>query len=167
MIKRIVALLALVLAVGLGTVSSAEGRPARWSPIYSDLFYQSTLGLVATGNTGIVATPGATSGGLALFPIFFTATGTNMTTDETNVLTVDWYADATGTGGIVCTTTFDQLTAGALTDLEIWPGDCAAYNAARDLVPLLPYMKITWTLVGTTKSMDFTLRSSYLRLHDI
>jgi hypothetical protein len=164
--RRTASFVVLALCLGLATASSAQGRPARWSAVYGELFYQSPT-VVVTGNTGIIATPGVASGGLASFPLHFTATGTNMLTDETNTLTIDWYADASGTGGIICTTTFDVLTAGSLTDLEIWPGDCAAYNAGRDLVPLMPFMKITHTLAGTTKSMEYTLRISYTRLHDI
>jgi hypothetical protein len=164
--RKIALCLTLIASLISAPFLLAQGRAARWSPIYAELFYQSAT-VVATGNTGIIATPGAISGKLAEHPLFFTATGTNMLTDETNILTVDWYADAAGTGGIICTTTFDQLTAGALTDLELWPGDCTAYNAGRDLVPLLPYMKITHTLAGTTKSMEYTLAISYLRLTDI
>lgn len=166
MIKRIATCLTLSALLALSLTTSAQGRAARWSPVYGELFYQSAT-VVATGNTGVIATPGATSGALAILPLHLTATGTNMLTDETNILTIDWYADAAATGGVICTTTFDQLTAGSLTDLEIWPGDCAAYNAGRDLVPLMPFMKITHTLAGTTKSMEYTIRISYMRLTDI
>lgn len=135
----------------------------RWSAIWNDTFYTSATNLAATGNTGIIATPLApASGRPAIFPLFFVAVGNNMTTDETNILTIDWYADSDGNGGAIGTTTFDQLTAGSLTDLELWPGDVTAYNAGRDMVPLLPYCKITYTLAGTTKSMGFTLYLSYL-----
>ena len=87
-----------------------------------------------------------------------------MTTDETNDLTIDWYADAAGNGGALGTTTFNQLTAGSLTDLEIWPGDVTVYAAGRDLVPLFPFHKITHTLAGTTKSMAYTIGMGYLKL---
>lgn len=164
--KRILSCLALVVLCTLSMTASAAGRPSRWSTVYGETFYQSAT-VVATGDTGIIATPGAASGGLAVFPLLFTATGTNMLTDETNTLTIDWYADAAATGGIIGTTTFNQLTAGALTDLEVWPGDVTAYNAGRDLVPLLPFMKITHTLAGTTKSMEYTIQVAYVRLTDI
>lgn len=141
------------------TVLNASGR---WKAVYGATFYQSPT-VVATGDTGIIATPLVLSGADAIFPLFFTATGTNMLTDETNILTIDWYADAAATGGIIGTTTFNQLTAGALTDLELWPGDVTAYNAGRDLVPLMPFMKITHTLAGTSKSMEYLIQLSYLK----
>ncbi len=110
-------------------------------------------------------TPLVTSGGEAVFPLYFVAVGSDMLTDEVNTIKIDWYGDAAGNGGIIDTTDFDQLTAASLTDLELWPGDVAAYNAARDLIPLFPYMKITWTLGGTTKSMAFILYISYLQFN--
>lgn len=134
----------------------------KWDAVYGATFYQSAT-VVVTGSTGIIATPLVVSGAEAIFPLFFTATGTNMLTDETNILTIDWYADAAGTGGIIGTTTFNQLTAGSLTDLEVWPGDVTAYNAGRDLVPLMPFMEITHTLAGTTKSMEYLIQLSYLK----
>lgn len=135
----------------------------RWLATYNYSFYSSGT-VVATGNTGIIATPLVTSGDVAIFPLFLTAVGAAMTTDETNDLTIDWYADAAGNGGIIGTTTFNQLTAGSLTDLEVWPGDVTAYNAGRDLVPLMPFHKITHTLAGTTKSMSYIIYLSYLTM---
>ena len=126
------------------------------------LFSSGTV--VATGDTGIIATPFVSNGGSAVFPLFFVAVGASMLTDETNDITIDWYGDAAGNGGAIGTTTFNQLTAGSLTDLEAWPGDVTAYNAGRDLVPLFPYHKITHTLGGTTKSMSYIIYISYLCL---
>jgi len=123
-------------------------------------FYQSAT-VVATGDTGIIATPLVVDGGLAILPLYFLAIGTNMLTDETNIVTIDWYPDAAGTTGLG-TTTFNQLTAGALTDFEVWPGDVTIFNAGRDFVPLFPYCKITWTLAGTTKSMAFSILCYYM-----
>lgn len=137
-------------------------------PTWNAILHQSATNLSATGNTGIIAYNAGTSATLgspvngALFPLFFVAVGNNMTTDETNILTIEWYADSAGNGGIIGTTTFDQLTAGNLTDLEVWPGDVSAFNAARDMVPMFPYMKIVWTLAGTTKSMGFTIYASFV-----
>lgn len=135
----------------------------KWKNTFNATFYQSAT-VVATGNTGIIATPLVTSGDEAIFPLFLVAVGTNMLTDETNDLTIDWYGDAAGNGGAIGTTTFNQLTAGSLTDLEAWPGDVTAYNAGRDMVPLFPYHKITHTLAGITKSMAYTIYLSYLKL---
>lgn len=134
----------------------------RWAAIWGETFYTSAVNLAATGNTGVVATPLApASGRPAIFPLAFVALGNNMLTDETNDLTIDWYLDAAG-AYTVGTTTFNQLTAGALSDVEGWPGDVTFYNAGRDMVPIPPYCKITYTLGGTTKSMGFTLMLSYL-----
>jgi len=154
--KRIpIALAALALSVA---VLLAAGK---WKAVFSESFYQSPT-VVITGDTGIVATPGSASGYTARHPLYLLATGTNMLTDETNILTIDWYANAAGSGGAIGTTTFNQLTAGSLTDMEIWPGDVTAYAAGRDLVPLPPFMKITHTLAGTTKSMEYTITLSYM-----
>lgn len=139
-------------------------QPFRWCAHWNETFYTSATNLAATNNTGIIATPLApASGSPAIFPLLFVAVGNNMTTDETNDLTIDWYGDSAGNGGAIGTTTFNQLTASTLTDLEGWPGDVTAYNAGRDLVPLFPYCKITYTLAGSSKSMGFTLYLSYLR----
>lgn len=135
----------------------------RWLSTFNYAFYTSAT-VSATGNTGIIATPLVTSGSVAIFPLFFVAVGSAMATDETNDLTIDWYGDAAGNGGIIGTTTFNQLTAGSLTDLELWPGDVTAYDAGRDLVPLFPFHKITHTLGGTTKSMAYIIYMSYLTL---
>lgn len=134
----------------------------RWKATFNDVYYSSGT-VVATGNTGIVASTSLISlPGTAIFPTLFIAVGASMTTDETNDITIDWYGDSAGNGGAIGTTTFNQLTAGSLTDLEAWPGDFTAYNAARDLVPLPPYHKITHTLAGTTKSMSYIIYISYL-----
>jgi hypothetical protein len=135
----------------------------RWTATWADVFYTSAINLSATGNTGVIATPLIpASGAPAVFPIGLVAIGNNMATDETNTLTIDWYLEAAGAIAIG-TTTFTQLTASVLTVVEAWPGDVAAFNAGRDLVPLFPYCKITWTLAGTTKSMGFVLYLNHLR----
>jgi hypothetical protein len=129
---------------------------------WSATFYTSAINLSATGNTGVIATPLApTSGSPPIFPLVFVALGNNMATDETNDLTIAWYMDAAG-AYTVGTTTFNQLTAGSLSDVEGWPGDVTFYDAGRDMVPLHPYCKITHTLAGTTKSMGYTLMLSYM-----
>jgi len=128
--------------------------------VQTSTFYQSAT-LAVTGDTGIIATPLYVDGGLAILPVYFLAVGTNMLTDETNTLTIDWYPNAAGTTGLG-TTTFNQLTAGALSDFEVWPGDVSIFNAGRDFVPLFPYCKITWTLAGTTKSMEFSIVCNYV-----
>jgi len=138
-----------------------------WRSYFNVVFHQSAT-VVLTGNTGIIATPGVVHGGQALFPMWFLAVGTNQLTDETNVLTIDWYGDSTGRGGSIGTTTFDIMSApppaSNAEDFEAWPGDVTAWNAARDMVPLPPFHKITHTLVGTTKSMEYTILISYTQL---
>lgn len=123
-------------------------------------FYSSGT-IVATGNTGIIATPLVTDGGLAILPLYFVAVGSDMATDETNDITIDWFPDAAGTTGLG-TTTFNQLTAGSPKDFEVWPGDVSIFNAGRDFVPLFPYCKITHTLAGTTKSMSYVISCYYV-----
>ena len=85
-----------------------------------------------------------------------------MLTDETNTVKIDWYLEAAGAIAIG-TTTFTQLTASVLTVVEAWPGDVTAFNAGRDNVPLFPFCKITHTLAGTTKSMEYGIYLSYLK----
>ena len=150
----------------MATNSSVMAAAGRWVPTWNATFYTSAINLAATGDTGIIATPLMPAAGRpALLPLFFLAAGNNMATDETNTLTIAWYANAAGDGGAIGTTAFAQMTAGApIPPLEIWPGDVSAYGPSRDLVPLFPYCKITWTLAGTTKSMGFTLWMSYLEL---
>ena len=135
-----------------------------WTSTFNELFYTSAT-VVATGDSGIVATPLVVSGGPAIFPIFFLAIGFSMATDEENTLTIDWYTDAAGSGGIIGTTTFANMTAGApIPPIEVWPGDVTGFGASRDLVPLFPFMKVTHTLAGTTKSMSYRLYISFLRV---
>ena len=130
----------------------------------TSLFYQSAT-IVATGDSGTIATPLVVDSGLAILPLYFFAVGTNMLTDETNIIVINWYANAAGvTLGASMVTTFAQLTAGSLTAIEAWPGDVTAFNAGRDFVPLFPYCKIGWTLAGTTKSMEFSLSCYYVTL---
>lgn len=138
------------------TVTNASARGlARTGTFYS------SGTVVATGDTGIIATPLVVNGGLAILPLYFLAVGSEMATDETNIITIDWYPDSVGTTGLG-TTTFDQLTAGAPRDFEVWPGDVTIFNAGRDFVPLFPYCKITHTLAGTTKSMSYVITVYYV-----
>ena len=129
--------------------------PPRWSTRYNELFYQSAT-VTATGNTGVIANPLVAAALGTRFPLYFQAIGTNMLTDETNTLTIDWYGESVGIAAIG-TTTFTQLTASLLLVSEGWPGDIALWVASsmRDMIPMLPYMKITHTLAGTTKSMEY------------
>jgi hypothetical protein len=139
-------------------------RPWKPTPFWSLILYQSATNLAATGNSGIIASTAGTGstvailGNACLFPLILQCVGNGLATDETNTLTIDWYTDSAGTAGAIGTTTFAQMTAGApIPAAEVWPGDVSIYNAARDMVPLFPFMKLTWTLAGTTKSMGFTV----------
>jgi len=135
------------------------------------LFASGTV--TATGNSGVIATPNLPTPSRAghpdvMVPLYFTCLGTDQATDETNDVTIDWYADSGGTYSFG-TTTFAQMTAGdMIPPPEAWPGDVTAWNVANGTspawVPALPYCKITHTLVGTTKSMAYTVWMSYLIL---
>jgi hypothetical protein len=46
---------------------------------------------------------------------------------------------------------------------EGWPVDVTVMNAGRDLYPLFPYMKITHTLGGTSKSMAYSIAINFMR----
>ena len=138
---------------------------------YDEAFYSSGT-VVVTGNSGVIATPGKSPINLVV-PLWFICVGADQATDETNDVKIDWYADSAGayTFG---TTTFAQMTAGDMVPpLEYWPGDVSAwdidYTGASEppnppwiVVP--PYCKITHTMVGTTKSMSYTVTMSSLQI---
>jgi len=136
---------------------------SRWLSTFNEIFYSSGT-IAVTGNSGIIATPNVVSGGVALHPLFFVGVGTGLATDETCTVTIGWYGDAAGNGGALGTTSFAAMTAGApIPPAEAWPGDVTFFNAGRDLVPLLPFRQINWTLAGTTISLSFILYISYLK----
>ena len=131
---------------------------------YDETFYAPGT-VVVTGNSGVIATPGSSSVELVV-PLWFICLGTDQATDETNDVTIDWYADSAGlyTFG---KTTFAQMTAGDMVPpLEHWPGDVTAFDKAdavtAPVVPIPPYCQINWALAGAAKSMSFTLRMTYL-----
>ena len=150
--------------MSIGETQLLNARP-KWNATFHATLRSSGT-VTVTGNTGIIAVPGVTSGDEAVFPLFFVAVGTDQAGDETNDLTIDWYGDSGGIGGILATITFAQLTAGSPTDIETWPGDITAIyaNAGRDLLPLLPYHRITHTLAGTTISMSYIIYMSSLSM---
>ena len=130
--------------------------------------------ITANGNTGVIATPISLDseqvadrhGQFVIVPLYFTQLGADMTVDETCTVTVAWYTDATG-GYTHGTTTFIAMTwTDADPAFEYWPGDVLVWGGADiyrpPWVPLPPYCKITWVLVGAAKSMSFTLRMTYL-----
>jgi hypothetical protein len=149
--------------------------------LYDWIFYSSGT-VVATGNSGIIVSPGRITSvaypveGLlpllgagqygagtpnVVVPLYFTVTGSDMATDETNDVKIDWYLDSAGTNTFG-TTTFAQMTAGAPTPAEeLWPGDLTNWNGADvyrpPWIPLPQYCKITHTLAGTTKSMSYVI----------
>ena len=84
---------------------------------------------------------------------FFAIVGSGITTDETLDLTVDFYADSSGTTSLG-TITFGQLLDGTLTRVQIWPGGVTA----RDHPLHIPrFIKLTWTIAGSTPLMTFVL----------
>ena len=132
-------------------------------PLWHQTVYTSAT-LTGNGNSGILAFAtqvNALFSTVIHYGMSFVLVGANITTDETIDLTMDFYTEATGVGGSLGTITFNQLTAGSLTDLELWPGDITAFT--KD-TPVPPYFKLTWVLAGTTKSMDFTLYGNFWRL---
>jgi len=131
-----------------------------WRSYFNQTFYSSGT-VVATGNTGVMATPLYDAYDVAQFPLAFGVIGADMLTDETNDVTIDWYLDSAGVL-TVGTTTFAQMTAATTKQVETWPGDVTFWNVARDLVPLPPYCKITHTLAGTTKSMSYIIYASLM-----
>ncbi len=131
---------------------------------WNQVLYTSVTNLSTSSNTGIIATSLATAGGQqsAIFPLTLLATGNNMVSDETNIITIDWYINLAGDGGSIGQTVFSQLTAGNLSSLIYWPLGAAGNTAGQLRIPLWPYCQIGWTLAGTSKSMGFTIYMSSL-----
>ncbi len=127
--------------------------------------------VTATGNSGVIATPflparTARDRSDIMVPLYFTCLGTDQATDETNDVTLDWYADSGGTYSFGTTTFAQMVAADMIPPPETWPGDVTAWNVANAAsptwIPAPPFVKITHTLVGTTKSMAYTVLMSYL-----
>lgn len=132
-----------------------------WYNIVDETFYSSGT-VVANGNSGIIASPVASPIGV-IFPIAFTCKGSDMTVDETNDVTIDFYIDSAGEF-TVGTLTFAQLTfADMLPPPEPWPGDVTfwTYTQVGPMfiqAPLPPYTKISHALGGTAKSMSYIIK---------
>src|SRR5262245_3875188 len=126
--------------------------------------YTSATNLSASGNSGIQAMPAAFQK-LAYFPMYFEIVGNNITTDETLALTLQFFTDSTGskvtTGSPIGTITFTTLTASINYAFELWPGDISNLT---NWAACPPWFQANWTLVGTTKSMGFTLYGSFWHL---
>lgn len=131
---------------------------------WNRILYQSVTNLSASGNTAVIASNAGAGSEIvfsppnaAIYPLVLQAVGNNMATDETNDLTITWFAESVGLRSLGVTT-FAQMTAGAPNAaVEAWPGDVSLWNAGRDNLPLPPFMQLAWTLAGTTKSMGFTV----------
>ena len=140
----------------------------KWNATYDHTFFSSGT-ITANGNTGVIATPLVTSGSDAIIPIAFTLKGADMTVDETNTVTIDWYLDSAGEFTIG-TTTFVALTwTDLLAPVEAWPGDVTLFNnsdvgAMTRGIPLPPFHKITHVLAGAAKSMSFIIKLAHLSL---
>src|SRR6185369_10135544 len=97
------------------------------------------------------------------YPSWLTLEGQNITTDETLALVVDFYPSAAYQGLTAAqslgTITFTTLTASLLGAKENWLGDITATGFVGG-VPMPPSLLLTWTLAGTTKSMNFILYGS-------
>lgn len=155
-------LIGLLVVAGLCSMNMyAATNKAR--PLWHQTAYTSAT-LTGNGNSTILAFADQVNpvfSSHAHYGMSFVIVGANITTDETLDLVLDFYTNAAGTGGSVGTITFNQLTAGSLNDLEAWPGDITAFTIDT---PVPPYFKATWTLGGTTKSMNFTLFGSFWRI---
>lgn len=86
----------------------------------------------------------------------------NLATDETLdlVLSVAW--DVNGLGSFTLHT-FAQITNTNVAASVVFPGNESGALAVAEksaVIPLPPYFKLTWTLAGTTKSMDFKALAS-------
>jgi hypothetical protein len=115
--------------------------------------------LTATGNSGVLAFDDQVS---AVFStrahraVAFRLVGTGIddpdadpnTADETVDVTLDFYAESSGTLSLG-TITFDQLDPNTGSDLEFFPGDITALDPEAVADPLVPpYFKLTWTLAA-------------------
>ena len=138
-------------------------REPRWRVVWNATLYSSGT-VTIDDDTGIIINPLLNPLNGPIFPSYFILVGADMTGDELNDVTIEWYGDSAGNGGAIGTTTFNQILVGTLTDLEAWPGDVTAWNAARDWVPMPPYHKILWDLTGVAPahSMSFIIYCSYV-----
>jgi len=127
----------------------------RSSNSFSGALYTSGT-LTANGNSGWVAFPigGITSALLHLVPA-------NLAGDETMAIVLALGFDDAGNGEITTVHTFTTVTSTEAVETVVLPGgDSGALLAiANESVgtPLPSHFRLTWTLVGTTKSMDFVL----------
>ena len=143
---------------------------ARWRTVWNATLYSSGT-VVLTGDTGVITTPFSSAAGSLIIPVSFHCVGSDQLTDETNVVKIDWYADA---GGLYTfgTTTFAEMNAGDMAPPPLgWPGDVTFWDIDYTdtdwppnppYIPLPPYHKITHTLVGTTKSMSYIVYMHYM-----
>jgi len=136
----------------------------RGVPLWHQIVYTSADPLTGNGNSGILAFEDQVNDLFAThvhYGMSFVLVGTDIVTDETLDLTLDFYTEAAGVGGSLGTITFDQLVAGGLTDMEPWPGDITAFSIDT---PVPPYFKATWVLGGSAKSMAFVLYGNFWRI---
>ena len=129
---------------------------ALWRYFYDQTFYSSSATLAASGDSGIIASPfTGTSGGVANYPNVLVAVGKNIATDETCVVTLDWYMDAAGLHPCGDQMVFASLTASVLNSILYWTGTVYA---------LPPWFKASWTIGGAAPSLGFDIFMSYTRL---
>jgi hypothetical protein len=134
-------------------------------PVWHQQVYASAT-LTGNGNSGVQSLASPLSNGI-FFPSWFELEGQNITTDETLALVMDFYPSSTyqalTAAQSLGTITFTTLTASLLGVKESWLGDITATGFVG-AVPMPPVFLLTWTLAGTTKSMNFILYASGMLL---
>ena len=115
--------------------------------------------LVASGNSGWFSVPIAVSFG-GMRQAILRLVPANLATDETMDLDLNIGWDITGSGDVKVHD-FTQVNSTNAAETLILPGGESVGNltVGADLLPSIipPFWKLTWTLAGTTKSMNFTL----------
>jgi hypothetical protein len=132
----------------------------KWRGHFGINLYQSG-DITASGDTGILPTVGLPLNFNARFPIVFIAAADGLGVGQSLEVAIDWYMNPEGTDGVISTTTFDKLTPNSSKDIETWPGDAFPL---RDMVPIFPFHKITYTLAGPGGPVSFRINYAYLTL---
>lgn len=130
--------------------------------VWQTTAYTSATNLSTNDNSGVTAFPTIFQT-KPCFPMFFQILGNNISTDETLTLTLTLYTDAAGAAGSIGTITFPAVSDGDLFKTELWPGDISNLT---NFAACPPWFQAAWALVGTTKSMGFTLYVSYWYVAD-
>lgn len=113
--------------------------------------------ITANGNSGWIQLPPPFDAGVSR--AFIRLVPANLATDETLDIVFATAFDIGGSGS-VDTHTFTQITATNAAANLVLPGgeSVGLYTVAtKNVAPLPPFWKFTWTVGGTTKSMTFVV----------